>query len=151
MIVTFFGHSDFSKAHEYEQTVLRVFEERIGDASAELYFDGYGAFDAFAYHCGKIYQKTHRNVSLIFVTPYMTESYQKTHLFYQKARYDAIIYPTLENVPLKFAISKRNRWMVECADLVITYITHSYGGAYQAYKFAKARQKELLNLSKINL
>lgn len=151
MTVTFFGHSDFSKAQKYESTLLRLLEERIGDAPAELYLGGYGAFDAFAYHCGKLYQQTHRNIRLVFVTPYMTESYQKTHLSYEQERYDAIVYPELENVPPKFAISRRNRWMVERADLVIAYVTRTYGGAYEAYRFAKTHQKEVLNLVQVAL
>ena len=55
-----------------------------------------------------------------------------------------IIYPELDNVPLRFAISKRNKWMVEQADIVIAYITHTYGGAYATYRHAKKeKQRDL--------
>ena len=121
--------------------------EIIGDDHAELYLGGYGSFDAFARRCGKKYQETHPNTKLVFITPYITIDYQKNHLEYEKNLYDDIIYPELEKVPLKFAISYRNRWTVEKADCVIAYITHDFGGAYQTYKHAKKKQKQIFNIS----
>ena len=35
----------------------------------------------------------------------------------------------IEDVPPRFAISYRNKWMLEKADYVITYVTHPTGGA----------------------
>ena len=112
----------------------------MGDRPAELFWGGYGSFDAFALKCGKKYQKTHPNTKVIFVTPYISASCQKE-------MYDDIIYPALEKVPPKFAISHRNKWMVEQADYVIAYIDHSWGGAYQTYRHAKRKNKPLLNLT----
>ena len=41
--------------------------------------------------------------------------------------YDSTVYPPLENVPHRFAISHRNRWMVENADVVVAYVLHDWG------------------------
>ena len=123
--------------------------EIIGDRDAELYLGGYGSFDAFARKCGRKYQKTHPNVKLIFVTPYITADYQKNHLEHAKELYDGIVYPSLEDKPLKFAIVYRNKWMVEQADYVIAYVTHAWGGAYQAYKHAQRKKKHLFNISAV--
>jgi uncharacterized phage-like protein YoqJ len=120
---------------------------KIGDNPAELYLGGYGAFDAFAFLCAKKYKSTHQNTRLVFVTPYITPEYQHNHLEYYKFQYDEIIYPEIENTPPRFAISKRNKWMVEKSDYVIAYIDHSWGGAYQTYKHAKRKEKEVFNLS----
>ena len=35
--------------------------------------------------------------------------------------YDSTLYPPLENVPYKFAISKRNEWMINESDLIIAF------------------------------
>ena len=147
MIVTFCGHSDFVQTQEYEGKILDFLEEKIGDASAELYLGGYGSFDAFARRCGKKFQETHPNTKLIFITPYITIDYQKNHLDYNKDLYDEILYPNLEDKPLKFAISYRNKWMVEQADYVIAYITRDWGGAYQTYKHAQQKKHPLFNIS----
>ena len=147
MIITFCGHSQYTETGEDEQKIISLLTEIIGDRNAELYLGGYGSFDNFALKCGKIYQKTHPNTRLIFVTPYITINYQKNHLNYHKELYDDIIYPSLEKVPLKFAISYRNKWMTEQADYVIAYIDHDFGGAYQTYKYAKRKKKPVFNLT----
>lgn len=147
MIVTFCGHASFCERDEYEEQLLKLFEERIGDQRADFYLGGYGGFDGFAYDCCKIYQKTHPNVNLIFITPYMSLEYQKNHLTEAKKLYDDVVYPEIEKAPPQFAISYRNKWMVERADCVIAYITHDWGGAYQTYRHAKRKKKEIINLS----
>ena len=60
--------------------------------------------------------------------------------------YDESLYPPLENVLPKFAISKRNEWMITNADLIIAYVNHSYGGAYKTLKIAKRRKKKIVNI-----
>ena len=39
--------------------------------------------------------------------------------------------------------------MVDKADLIIVYIDHSFGGAYQAYQYAKRKGKVIFNLADI--
>ena len=146
MVVTCCGHSQYTETVEDEEKIISILMEIVGDCSADLFLGGYGSFDEFALKCGKKYQKTHPNTRLVFVTPYITLDYQKNHLRYQKDLYDDIVYPELENVPLKFAISLRNRWMIERSDYVIAYITHDWGGAYQSYKYAKKREKNIFNI-----
>ncbi len=147
MIITFCGHSDFVKTKEYEQKLLDILEERAGNNSTEMYLGGYGNFDSFAYECCKKYKETHPNTALVFVTPYMTLEYQKNHLEYQKTLYDNIIYPNIEDKPMRFAISYRNKYIIEKADIVISCITHQYGGAYTTYKYAKKLCKEIFNIA----
>ena len=47
----------------------------------------------------------------------------------------------------KLAITKRNEWMAEQADLVLCYIERENGGAYKAVKFAEKLGKEIINLA----
>ena len=149
MIVTFCGHAHFSKSEEYEQKILSFLEEKVGDQPADMYLGGYGDFDSFAYDCCKKYKETHPNVLLLFITPYMTVEYQQNHLEYQKTRYDDIIYPEIEDKLPRFAISYRNKWMVEKADYVVAYVDHDWGGAYTTYKHAKRKGKFIFNLGKL--
>ena len=147
MIVTFCGHARFSKSEEHEQQILAFLEEKIGDQPADMYLGGYGSFDSFAYDCCKKYKETHPSVSLVFVTPYMTIDYQKNHLNYQNARYDSILYPEIEDKPKRYAITYRNKYMVEKADYVVAYVLHNWGGAYTTYQHAKRKGKKLFNLA----
>ena len=142
MIITFCGHSNYKGSADDEEKILSFLSEKIGNAHAALYLGGYGNFDSFAAACGKKYQANHPNTKLIYVTPYVTVNTQ-TDL------YDSIIYPGLENVPPRFAISRRNKWMVDKADFVIAYIRHSWGGAFQSYTYARRAKKQIFNLCDI--
>lgn len=58
------------------------------------------------------------------------------------------IYPEgLETVPKRFAICYRNRWMLERADYVVTYVTHRGGsGAARYQSLAEQRGKKVISL-----
>ena len=146
MIVTFCGHARFVKSEEYEKKILSFLEETVADQAADMYLGGYGEFDNFAYDCCKKYKRSHPQISLVFVAPYLTVEYQKNHLVYYKNMYDSILYSEIEDKPIKFAILYRNRYMVERADHVVAYIDHCWGGAYKTYQYAKKIGKSILNL-----
>ena len=140
MVIAFCGHSDYRATLEDEQKICSILEEKVGNAPAELYFGGYGAFDSFALKCGKKFQKTHPNIKLVFITPYINRSAASE-------LYDETLYPELENTPPRFAISHRNKWMIERADFVVAYIEHAFGGAFQTYRHARRKRKPVLNLT----
>jgi hypothetical protein len=58
-----------------------------------------------------------------------------------------IIYPfeASEGHP-KFAISRRNKSIVESADVIVCCVEKDYGGAYNAYKYAQKKEKTIINL-----
>ena len=132
----------FKKSDELERRILDFLEERVGDNSAEMYLGGYGNFDTFAYDCCKKYKATHSNISLVFVTPYLTAEYQQKHLKYQKTRYDSIVYPDLEKKPPKFAILYRNKYMIEKADYVLAYVSHDWAERTRLISTQKEREKK---------
>ena len=69
--------------------------------------------------------------------------------FSQTEGFDSIIYPDLEHVPPRYAISHRNRWMIGQADVVISHVSHQYGGAYAMYLVAKQKAKKIYNLGSL--
>ena len=147
MIIAFCGHANFCKSKEYERKILEFLQEKIGSSSADIYLGGYGAFDDFAYECCKKYKETHSHVSLVLVTPYFSVEYQRNHLQYSKTIYDSIIYPPIEDKLKRYAITYRNRYMIEKADYVIAYVAHAWGGAYTTYNYAKRKGKQIFNLA----
>lgn len=142
MTITFCGHSDFNMTSKYEQILMALFESLLSGDKIEFYLGGYGQFDSFAFSCAKKFKQTHPLASLIFVSPYL--KINRTI-----CDYDGIIYPELENIPRKYAILQRNRYMIEKADLVFAYINKSYGGAHQAFIYAKKLGKKIINLADI--
>lgn len=98
-----------------------------------------------AKNCAKQYKISHPNARIIFVTPYLNKWLDERKDYIEK-EYDEILYPELEQTPLKFAISKRNEWMVKQADYVFAYVNTHYGGAYNALLFAAKHNKPYMNL-----
>ena len=142
MIISFCGHADFVTTSTVEVRMMEILEKYVGESSAELLLGGYGAFDGFAYNCGVQYKKTHPKIKLVFVTPYIDRADNIGR------KYDEIIYPPLENVPYRFAISHRNKWMMQKADIVIAYVEREHGGAFATLKQAKRFNKIIVNLAK---
>lgn len=53
----------------------------------------------------------------------------------------------IEFVPPRFAISWRNKWMIEQSDYVVTYVTTTIGsGAAQFKELAERKKKTVINL-----
>ena len=65
---------------------------------------------------------------------------------YDNKLYDASMYPPIEGVPPKFAILKRNEWMMEKADLIISCVKRTSGGAYKSLKKAISKKKKIINV-----
>ena len=61
------------------------------------------------------------------------------------SRYDSTVYPPLETVPRRFAISHRNRWMVETSDVVVAYVLHDWGGAAATLRCARKKKKQIIS------
>ncbi len=144
MVITFIGHGSGIDSKKVKTALLQAIEPYLHE-KIDFYLGGYGDFDVL---CASVLKENRpENCKLIFVTPYILESYQHRlkHINSLKI-YDEIVYPSIENVPYKFAISKRNEYMIDCADLVIAYIDHTWGGAYNTYLYALRKGKMIINL-----
>ena len=102
----------------------------------------------FAKKCAEKYKSIHKNTKIVFVTPYINDWLNDRRDYFEN-EYDEIIYPELESVPFRFAISKRNEWMAEHSDLVIAYVCVDFGGAYAFFKHAIRCNKEVVNIAKL--
>ena len=86
-------------------------------------------------------------MELVYVTPYLNTSAQrKIKELIFAGEYDSSLYPPIEKAPLKFAISRRNEWMMKNSDVIIAYVDHSWGGAFRSLKFAIAAKKKIINI-----
>ena len=63
-------------------------------------------------------------------------------------QYADTIYPDgLEDVPPRFAICRRNDWMVNNSDAVICYVVNHFGGAYTYTEKARRKGKCIINIA----
>lgn len=145
MIITFCGHSDYLEHKEDEESLLSLLETIANGRHVDFYLGGYGKFDAFAKKCAEKFKETHNDAKIIFVTPYLNKWLDDRREYLEK-EYDEILYPELENTPLRYAISKRNEWMINHSDYLIAYVRTHFGGAYNALLYADKHNKPHTNL-----
>lgn len=146
MVIVFCGHSDYVENIQDEVKILNILEFEVGSSPCELFLGGYGNFDAFAFRCAKKFKQKHFSAKLILVTPYLDRREKMRKTICVKEEFDSIVYPELEKVPPRYAISHRNKWMIEQADIVISFVSHQYGGAYTTYLHAIRKGKKIYNL-----
>ena len=140
MVCTFFGHKDTPK--EIEPTLRSTLIDLIENKNVNVFYVGNnGNFDTMVRHQLEDLSQTYP----------ITYSVVLAYLPTEKNKYDNLtntIYPEgLETVPKRFAISWRNKWMIQQSDIVVTYVTHSFGGAVQFKVLAERHGKTIINLS----
>lgn len=145
MIVTFCGHRNIFLQNDEEKRLEEELRKILKESPDTVFYLGdYGQFDALCNHtlCGL--QKEYPLFRRVFVTPYRDPEY--AHFQYVNDYYDEVVYPFSDKVVKRFAISKRNEWMVNEADLVIAYVDHGYGGAAKTFEYAVRKKKKYVNL-----
>ncbi len=132
MTIAFAGHASVSFSDKIKEKVKKQIQKHIIHTERiTFYLGGYGDFDMICARVCSELKKEYDGTEIIYVTPYIRLSEQaKIREMQKNGLCDSSIYPPIENVPLKFAISKRNEWMMTNADLIIAYVKRNYGGAY---------------------
>ena len=150
MVISFLGHSSLCNCNDLFESVKKAITDNIGVCDNAVFLcGGYGDFDDLCTRVCRSVKKERGNCEIVYVTPYMTVGQQEKIKNWMELRiYDSVIYPQLEKVLLKFAINKRNEWMIDQSDFVIAYAEHSFGGAYQSLKYAYRKGKRIVNLAK---
>ena len=145
MICTFFGHSDTPETIKpmLKATITEVIEK---ENVTDFYVGNHGNFDRMAISILSELAKT-RSIRFYVVLAYQPTEKDVDYLAH------TVLPDGIETVPPRFTINYRNRFMLENADFVITYVTHSWGGAAKFKQMAEKKHKrmdrlaELLNIS----
>ena len=143
MTCTFFGHSG---CYDLDAVMLQdAMEQLIGKGISTFYVGNHGLFDRMVLRCLTNLKETHPHISYSVVLAYFPK---------EKSSNDT--YPTLypegqETVPPKFAIEKRNKWMIERSQYCLCYVNHTWGGAYRFAKRAKKRGLVVINLGNADI
>lgn len=146
MIITFCGHGNINIDQNVADKIKDFLIEKIKQyPNAKFYLGGYGCFDSLIFSILRTLKKDFPNIELVFISPYLDSSYSK--LLIANEIYDSTIYPPLETVPKKFAILKRNEWMVDSCDLLIAYVKYSWGGARKTLDYAIRKKKPYINFA----
>ena len=138
---TFFGHRE---CPDSIKTQLRgVLIDLITNHGVDMFYVGnQGRFDAIVRSVLRELKKEYPQIDYAVVLAYMPGKQTE----YDDCS-DTMLPEGVESVHPRYAISWRNNWMLRQSDYVVTFITHSWGGAYQFSRKAKSLEKTIVNIS----
>ncbi len=146
MIIAFAGHASVPSCEKVKQIIKESIRTLVRpDEVLTFYLGGYGDFDRIALSaCREM--KNEYCAEVVYVTPYMNfKEQEKIRDMLKHKLCDASLYPPIEHVPPRFAILKRNEWMMKNADVIIAYVSHNFGGAYKSIQIARRNNKRIIN------
>ena len=150
--VAFFGHRYVDNIIKVENLLEEHIRKLIDENEYVVFLVGRnGDFDQCVSSAVLRVRKNHNddNSALVLVLPYPTAEYLNNKNYFNGYYTDIeISHAALISHP-KSAIQIRNREMVDRADLIICYIEHKKGGAWQTVEYAMKQGKTIINL--INL
>ena len=148
--VSFFGHRIIPAFREAEDRVEALVHALILEKEYVEFLVGRdGDFDQIVSSAVKRQKRLVRddNSSLVWILPYPTAELCNNMENFE-AYYDEIeICGNAASSHPKGAFQIRNRQMVKRSDLVVFYVDHTSGGAYQTMRYAQKEKKNILNLA----
>jgi len=135
MTVTFIGHSN--TPDDIQKTLEKVLIELIEKHNAvQFYIGNHGNFDLIVKNTLYKLKDIYPHISFSVVLAYKP-----------KTKINFTIFPKiLENTHPKYAIIKRNQWMIEQSDTIITYVKNPNGRSVRFKEYAEKKCKKIINL-----
>lgn len=138
-ICTFFGYRDAPEDIRYElKQVLTDLIENEG--VTRFYVGNNGRFDSMVLTELELFSSvyTHIRYCVVFHKPIADYDGDWEHTLFPDI--------DLENTPKRFTIDRRNRWMLNQAEYVVTYVWKTWGGAYKFKSLAERKKKTVIEL-----
>ncbi|MBQ0038444.1 MAG: hypothetical protein KBS74_07235 [Clostridiales bacterium] len=146
-VCTFFGHRDCPSS--IKPKLREVLIDLIENQSVDMFYVGNkGAFDRLVRSVLRELEQEYPQINYAVVLEHMPG---KQNEDYPEDFSDTMLPEGIETVPPRFAIVWRNKWMLRQSDYVVTYITHSWGGAAQFAEMAVRQKKTVINLTEPSL
>ena len=145
--VSFFGHRKVCDVLHIEAAIEKNVKKLLSEKPYVEFLVGRdGEFDILVASVIRRLKREYRsdNSAMIWILPYPTSDYHSNEMEY-RSFYDEI--EICEGSHFKSAHRKRNRKMIDRSDLVICYVEHNSGGAYQALRYAQGKGKMIINLA----
>lgn len=143
MVVTFFGHRDTpSTIRPALQSQIEILIKNHNDCL--FYVGNHGNFDSMVIRILSNMKRQFPHIRCVVTLAYMPSKNEGDDF---PAGIETVVPDGIESTLPRYAIIKRNRWMVERADVVLTYVRHTTGGAYKFMELARKKQKQVINLT----
>ena len=144
MTCCFFGHKDTPStiAPELEKVLTDLIENH---GVVSFLMGNQGAFDYMALGAVRRLKERYPHITYNVVLAYMPGRKEEWSAYSP----EETMYPEgLEEVPPRFAIAWRNKWMIAESEYVVAYVNHSWGGAAKYFEIAEKKKKNVINIAK---
>ena len=143
MTCCFFGHKD-TPLNICEKLEAAIEELITEDGANRFLLGNQGNFDMIAFNILRKMKLKHPDISYCVVLAYMPTGKAAGCLY----DYSETLLPEgIESVHPRFAISWRNKWMINESDTVVAYVTRTWGGAAKYVEIAAKKRKNIINLA----
>ena len=117
---TFFGHSECPE--DIKENLRKILVDLIGTKGVDTFYVGnQGSYDSMVRRVLRELKEKYPHIEFAVVLAYMP----REQYIYDPEHYSKTILPEgIETVPRRFAISWRNKWMINNAEYVVSYINH---------------------------
>ena len=136
----FFGHREVT--HNIRDKLTAIIKKLIAeDGVTDFYVGHQGQFDSMVYSILKELKARYPQIRYTVVLAYMPDEHIK-----EVYGEDTLFPDGLESVPKKFAISKRNDWMIQQSGFAVCYVYKITGGAAKFREKAIKKELQIIDL-----
>ena len=139
MVCTFFGHKDApdSVKEKLKNEILRLTSEK----NVEFYVGNNGNFDYYVQNVLYEISKIQPNIKFSVVISYLNER------IISDIKNSTVFPEGLEKVPPRYAISKRNDWLIKRANIAIVFVKNRFTNSYRWMDKAQRKGIKVINLA----
>ena len=147
-ICCFAGHASvYNQDNVKEKLKKEIINLIEKEKVTTFYSGGKGAFDWLCAYTVDELRKNYPFIKSYLVLAYIAKEKDKYNERISKI-FDDTVYPDIEKTPPRFAIVKRNEWMINNSDFLIAYVDHSWGGAAKTLEYAKKKKHiKIINIA----
>ena len=139
---TFFGHRDCPDT--VKPRLREVLVQLIERNGMDRFYVGHqGAFDAIVRAVLRELVQSYPQIRYDIILAYVP---QEKFDFDTEMEQHTLLPEGIETVPRRFSIDRRNRWMLQQSDYVVTYVRYSWGGAAKFASEAKRLRKVVVEI-----
>ena len=136
----FFGHREVT--HNIRQKLTAIIEKLFTEEGVTKFYVGHqGQFDSMVYSVLKELKANYPQIRYTVVLAYMPDEHIK-----EVYGEDTLFPDGLECVLKRFAISKRNDWMIQHSSFAICYVYKITGGAAKFREKAEKRRLQIIDV-----
>ncbi len=135
----FAGHGDIHDETIKEKIYIEAERLYIEDGVKTFWVGNYGDFDRYSASAIEKLKKKYTDIMLELVIPYLTKT-----IICNKEHYSCFNNIIIANIPQntlpRVKIIKTNEYMVNSSEYLISYIDHTWGGAYKTFTYANRKK-----------